>query len=327
MIEGKRPVDGLAISYTPVLSKRSSFRLGPIMAGMSVEISAGAKVVLETAGLRDYQDFLQPPQAEVISQVRDRVVYFVPSSREGMPAFYLKAFTNKGANHPLLQLLSFETPHSLAEAEVRRLRWLETHDFPAPRVLAWGARMNGPWEIDSFLVTEELADLQAMDEWLEDASRSLPSQTLRTSKRKLLTCCARTLSQLHKEGFDHPFPYLRHFFVPRGFVLAGPGEANSPKIAIIDVHTARIGRTVSWSNRQRALAELLVSSLRSPLSQTDRLYFLQEYCGGKADRELLSGVIQRLQTKLRRHPNRYRWVREVVTNMPFPSSFRSCGEV
>ncbi len=292
-----------------------------------MEISAGAKALLETAGLREYRDFLTPPQAKVISQVRDRVVYFVPSSGADQPGLYLKAFVNKGANHPLLQLLSFETPHSLAEAEARRLRWLETHDFPAPRVLAWGARMNGPWEMDSFLVTQELTDLQAMDEWLSDAAQSLPSHAFRIHKRRLLSHCARTLSRLHKEGFDHPFPYLRHFFVPRGFGIAGSEEETPPKVAIIDVHTARIGRTVSLVNRRRALAELLLSSLKSPLGQSDRLYFLQEYCGGKANRELLSGVIQRLRTKLRRHPNRYRWAREAVAAIPFPSSFRSCGEV
>ncbi len=297
------------------------------MAGTRVEIPAGAKILLEAAGLRVYQDFFQPPQAKVISQVRDRVVYFVPSSGLGSPGLYLKAFIHKGANHPLLQLLSFETPHSLAEAEAHRLRWLEEHDFPAPRVLAWGARMNGPWEMDSFLVTEELAGYQAMDDWLSQAALSLPSHALRIHKRTLFSLCARFLARLHKGGFDHPFPYLRHFFVPQGFGVKDSGVETPPKIAIIDVHAARIGRTVSLVNRQRALAELLLSSLKSPLSQSDRLFFLKEYGGGEVNRELLSGVIQRLRTKLRRHPNRYRWAREAVAAIPFPPSFRSCGEV
>ncbi len=287
----------------------------------------GAEASLEAAGLQLYGDFLQPPRAKVISEVRDRVVYFIPPLQADQAGLYLKVFQNKGANHPLLQLLSFETPHSLAEAEARRLRWLEKHDFPAPRVMAWGARMNGPWEISSFLLTEELIGLQAFDEWLLEASGSLAGQTLKNSKRTLLAHSARTLARLHREGFDHPFPYLRHFFVPRGFGAHDSIDETPMTIAIIDVHTARIGKTVSQINRQRALAEVLLSSLKSPVSQADRLFFLKEYCGGQASRQLLSGAIARLRTKIRRHPNRYRWAREAVAAIPFPPSFRTCAEV
>jgi hypothetical protein len=297
------------------------------MPGMRIETSVGAKLPLETAGLRDYLDFLQPQRAEVISQVRDRIVFFIPPTAPEQAGLYLKVFQNKGANHPFLQLLAFESPHSLAEAEARRLRWLEEHEFHAPRVMAWGARMNGPWEIDSFLVTEELMGLQAFDEWLRDAVQSLPSPALRIHKRTLLAHCAWTLARLHQEGFDHPFPYLRHFFVPKGYGFQVSGHEAPLKVAIIDVHTARIGQKVSLVNRQRALAELLLSSLKSPIRQSDRLFFLKVYCGGMADRRLLSGVIQRLRTKIRRHPNRYRWAREAVAAIPFPRSFRTCSEV
>lgn len=186
--------------------------------------------------------------------------------------------------------------------------------------------MSGPWEIDSFLVTEDLVGLQAFDEWLGEATQSLPIHALKIRKRTLLVHCARILERLHQEGFDHPFPYLRHFFVPREYGFHDSGDGTPPRIAVIDVHTARIGKTVSLLNRQRALAELLLSSLKVPVTQTDRLFFLKEYCKGQVDTHLLAGVLQRLRTKLRRHPNRYRWAREAVSAIPFPASFKTCSE-
>lgn len=271
-------------------------------------------------GFGRYEDFLAPAGAEKVAEVRDRVVLYLPARERSEGGLYLKVFRNPGANRPWLQLLRGERPHSLAEHEARRLEWLEAAGFLCPRVVAWGARMKGGSEVDSFLLTSELAGMEALDEWLLHQAEPPAKQA---TKRALLLAAARMLAGLHSSGFDHTHPYLRHFFVPKDSSLLA---AEDIPVAVIDVHTARIGKTVSRGNRERALAELFLSSLKVPLSQSDRVAFLREYLGGRMDRGFLMGLLARFRQKLRRHPNRYRWAKERVSALPFPASFRKIAE-
>jgi hypothetical protein len=304
-----------------------------------IRIDSGFEDSLRSLGLRQYEDFLSPSGARVVSEVRDRVVFHLPSIGQPGSGFYLKVFRNRGANKPLLQLLRGTRPHSLAEVEQRRLEWLEAQGFPAPRCAAWGARMRGWSEVDSFLLTAELDGMMALDEWLLAASSRLSTGDYRQAKRRHLLLAANLLADLHAQGFDHPFPYLRHFFVPAEIPAGGlpedTAEARSDAacldpasrrgravlpIAIIDVHSAVMGRNVSERSRERALAELFLSSLKAPVTHSDRLAFLKEYSGGRIDRERIEGILGRFAQKLRRHTNRYRWARETVAAMRFPKA-------
>lgn len=277
------------------------------------------------AGFRDYEDFLSPELGQVVSEVRDRVVHFLPKETlDSGTGFYLKVFRNRGANRPLNQMFLWgEWPHSCAETEQRRLSWLADRGFDAPRVVAWGAIMkNGFSEESSFLMTENLEGLQAMDEWLDEASGHLSGREFSKAKRALFAAIARMLGRLHSAGFHHPYPYLRHFFVP-SYSEETPSMdlPADPRVAAIDVHCASICRTVSTRRRCRGLAELFVSSLKAPVTHTDRVYFLREYCGGRIDRALVDGTLRRFLQKLRRHPNRYRWAKEVIEKSRFPAAF------
>jgi len=295
-----------------------------------VHLSPDHSETLARLGFRSYGDFLSPPVGEVISEVRDRLVYRLSSRVVGSSfGYYLKVFRNRGANRPLAQMLSGEWPHTCAEIERRRLDWLADRGFAAPRVAAWGARMSmGFAEKDSFLMTQELENLQAMDEWLQSASGSLTGTDFLREKKALLKTIAHLLSQLHAEGFHHPYPYLRHFFVPvfqseETEDLSEEDLSRNRTVAILDVHSAAISnRPVSRRRRVRGLAELFLSSLKSPLSHSDRLRFLQDYAGGRVDRKLAASVLARFSQKLKRHPNRYRWAMEAVEAMRFPERER-----
>jgi len=263
--------------------------------------------------LTDYSSFLDYQNGEIVSEVRDRIVWKIPRE-SGHPSAFLKLYRNPGGNRPLSQWIRGEAPVTLAELEARNLEWMREHGFVAPKLLAWGGRMSGFWERDSFLVTEELEDLRPFDEWLRRHRDGTKTEVERHRKRDLIHRCGVLLRDLHERGFHHPFPYLRHFFVPT------VDEAEN--IGMIDVDSARISRKVSRRNRSRGLAELLLSSYKSPVSQTDRLRFFRSYCGGEIDRLLLKQVLQRFRQKVRRHPNRYSWMREKIATLPFPSGFR-----
>jgi hypothetical protein len=268
--------------------------------------------LLAGLGFSGPDNFYHPLTGEIVSEVRDRVVYQLATG-SAHPGWFLKIFRHPGGNAPLMQLLQGELPKSQAEWEAERLFWLEQHGFQAPRVAAWGARMKGPWQSVSFILTRTLAGEISLDEWLQKYRQTLITSETISCKRRLLEASAHLLADLHQQGFHHPTPYLRHFFVPDKATFSEP-----PPITIIDVHTATIQKKVSRRAVIQGLAEWYVSSLRSPLSQTDRLRFIRAYGQGHIDRSLIMGVLARFEQKLHRHPTRYRWAREIVESRLFP---------
>ncbi|MCA9444496.1 MAG: hypothetical protein KC964_27160 [Candidatus Omnitrophica bacterium] len=164
-------------------------------------------------GLLNYDSFLTFERGEEVSEVRDRIVFRFRPEAEG-DAFFLKIYRQPGANRPLSQCLQIQRPMTLAKLEAWNLQWLEERGFIAPKVLAWGGRMNGWSEVNSFLVTEEMVGFEPFDEWLVRSKSELPGKEFQRIKRVMIDRCAEALADLHGQGFHHPFPYLRHFFVP-----------------------------------------------------------------------------------------------------------------
>lgn len=271
-------------------------------------------------GLRDFDSFLHFSGGEVVSEVRDRVVFRIEPTPGG-PAWFLKVYRRRGANRPIHQMLRGQLPVSLAELEARNHEWLARNEFIAPRVLAWGGRLSPLLsERSSFILTEGLSGMVPLDEWLLKSRAMLPIPDFTAGKRLLLAACGRLLRDLHDRGFHHPFPYLRHFFVPEG---AAAGEG-TPIIGVIDVDFAEVGKCVAPARRARGLAEALLSSYRSDLTQTDRFRFYRAYCGdGAIDRDLFNRTWRRFRQKLHRHPNRYAWVRDELARIPFPLSLKA----
>lgn len=286
----------------------------------AVWIRPGEGERINDLGLCDYESFLHFAGGEVVSEVRDRIVFRIEPTPGG-PVWFLKVYRRRGANRPFHQIFRGQCPVSLAELEARNLDWLAQHEFIAPRVIAWGGRLSPLLsERSSFILTEELIGMVPLDDWLRANRTILPMSEFTARKRLLLGACGRRLRDLHDRGFHHPFPYLRHFFVGTDFDANG----GAPKVGVIDVDFAEIGNRVGPARRARGLAETLLSSYRSDLTQSDRVRFFRAYCGGgKIDRNLVDRTSRRFQEKLRKHPNRYAWVRDELARTPFPPSLKS----
>ncbi len=303
-----------------------------------LSISDEYQGLFESIGLSEYDQFLSFDRGEMVSEVRDRIVYRCDLDHANLK-FYLKIYRNRGGNRPLGQLLGLKNPVTLAEMEANHLEWLRNQGFLAPKLMCWGGRMNGISELNSFLITESMEGYEPLDEWLDGNKREMGSKEYSSRKHRLINACSTLLRDLHDSGFNHPYPYLRHFMVPAKTLPAigspastkekqdesspshstmGTPSGSLPPVGIIDVDGAKISRMVSPRGRSRGLAELLLSSYRSPLSQTDRLRFYSSYCRGSIDRSLAVRTLSRFKQKLRRHPNRYSWVQDTLDQISFP---------
>jgi len=106
--------------------------------------------------------------------------------------------------------------------EAEALRWLATHGFPAPGLIAWGDRRCGGVTTASFLTTAGLEETVTLAQYLSDGTPlgQAPIEAL-----------WRLVGRLHRAGFFHGNLYRRN-------ILLRP---TTGELFVIDFPASRIG--------------------------------------------------------------------------------------
>lgn len=145
--------------------------------------------------------------------------------------------------------------------EFARLRFLEAHQFLAPRVVLYGvAQQSGQQR--AVLATEALAGFEPLDKvlatWYAQASKA--------EKRALILRVAAEIRRFHALGLMHRALYPKHIFVK--------DAAKGAEIALIDLEKARF----SWFAWYRAYFDLSALNRHTEgVSCTQRLRFFKRY--------------------------------------------------
>jgi len=145
---------------------------------------------------------------------------------------------------------------------------------------------RGPWLIENYLVTEEIAGAGP----LRSALAEIPEASQR---RELLHRLAEWLWQAHRLGFYHDDCSAQHVFV-------GPNAPGSSDAAlrfwVIDLDGCRLHRaTVPWRRRVKNLFQLLRSIPPRWASQSDRLHFVESYLKASGEPQRLHRAIARMR--------------------------------
>jgi serine/threonine protein kinase len=127
---------------------------------------------------------------------------------------------------------------------------------PAARPVSWG-HADSPWPGESVLVTEDFTGVPL--------TRVLEGPLTPTDRRELAAALGRFFANLHDSGVVHPDPHP-------GNVLAAPDG----RLALLDVHSVRLGRPVGWPG-SRANLVLLNRWFQLRASRADRLRFWRAY--------------------------------------------------
>lgn len=182
---------------------------------------------------------------------------------------------------------SFKQPVLGAGGEFDALTLLHKIGVPTMTAAAFGERGSGIAHRESFLVTEELADMISLEDlcrkWVNDPP---PVR----EKRSIIHQLARSVGAMHRAGLNHRDCYLCHFL-----------RSKEGNLFVIDLHRAQIRPSVPHHYRVKDLGGLLFSAMDIGLTRSDCRRFVETY-------------------------SRRRWLEEIRANRAFWLEVKRCAE-
>lgn len=227
-----------------------------------------APELAERLGGEDLLRWAESAEGEVFREVKGRSTLRVQIG--GQP-YFLKRHRGVGWLEILKNWLVGKRPVLGAENEYHACRHLAARNLPAPRVAAFATEGGNPARRRSFVLCDELSGYDSLEAVVADWARQPPSPRAR---RRLTVAVARFVRRLHEEGVAHRDLYICHLMLDRH--KWAQGEA---RLAVLDLHRARLQPRLSAYWRKRDLAALLFSTLDLDLPARSRLRFLRIYTG------------------------------------------------
>ena len=227
-----------------------------------------APELADRLGGEDLLCWAESAEGEVFREVKGRCTLRV---QVGGQPYFLKRHRGVGWLEILKNWVVGKRPVLGAENEYRACRHLAARSLSAPRVAAFATEGGNPARRRSFVLCEELSGYDSLEAVAADWARQPPSPRAR---RRLIMAVARFVRRLHEAGVAHRDLYICHLMLDRQ--EWAQGEA---RLAVLDLHRARLQPELSAYWRKRDLAALLFSTLDLDLPARARLRFLRIYSG------------------------------------------------
>ena len=221
--------------------------------------------------------------------------------------FYIKKHFPAGWGAVLDELSHLRWPHIGAIPERKALDRLTELGIPTMQVAAAGVEGVTFAGEQSFLVTDELTEMESLKEITATWRDKPPSVAF---KRALLDQVATLARRLHEGGVNHRDFYICHFLMN---ITGGPSvyTQREPELYLIDLHRAQLRGRVPYRWRVKDLAGLLFSALDIGLTRTDITRFLRIYTSEslgqtlRTDRRLYRAVLARATRTYQRDFGRF----------------------
>ena len=211
---------------------------------------------------------------EEFRRVKTRRTFRVELEGRG---FFVKRHLGVGWGEIVKNWLMFKRPVLGALNEYDAINRLRELGVPTMTAAACGCRGKNPAKLESFLITEELADMVDLETLTSSWRDTPPPPGLRI---KLIRAVARSVRNMHRGGVNHRDCYLCHYLTPRGGVDFGQ------KVYVIDLHRAQMRQRVPERYLVKDLAGLCFSSLDAGLTAREALRFIKLYTGNPLHYEL-----------------------------------------
>jgi len=225
------------------------------------------------------------------------VVRFSLSQAGGKRNFFLKRHRHPPLGEQVREFLRWGRILSGGRREWENLWSLRQLGIATVEPVGFGERRRWGWEMESFLITEELEGACRLTDFIPlRFPLPLPSSLI-AQKRRLMNRLASLTHRMHEEGFFHRDLYLGHFFIKSE-------EARDFELYLMD-----LGRLIQPRGRRKRwiikdLASLNFSAPGRWFSASDRLRFFKQYRQisrlDRRDKSLICRVIRK-SGKIRAH--------------------------
>ena len=198
--------------------------------------------------------------------------------------FFAKVHHGVGWREILKNWIVLKKPVLDASNEYQAARLLGSAGVDTLEVAAFGARGANPASRHSFLVTDEIAGAQSLEDYCLNWPEQPPAPPL---KWGLIGKVAQIARLMHGNGINHCDFYICHF------LLDGPqqldaGNVGAVKLHLIDLHRAQKRKRVPHRWLVKDLGGLYYSAMDIGLTRRDVLRFLVWYFEQPL-RDILSG--------------------------------------
>ncbi len=197
--------------------------------------------------------------------------------------YFLKLHQGVGWKEIFKNLMQGRLPVLGAKNEYRAIRALEQLRIDTLSIAAYGQRGYNPATQLSFLLTDELQNVESLEDFCGRWPQQPPAFAL---KRKLIGRVAAIARTMHRSGINHRDFYLCHFLLQNSAPPITAENLDARKLYLMDLHRAQIRRRVPQRWLIKDLGGLYYSALDIGLTRRDIFRFMRAYTQ-RSLRELL----------------------------------------
>ncbi len=214
------------------------------------------------------------PLFDMIMQLEGKVYRDVPRRKTsqveiGGQSYFIKQHYGVGWGEVIKNLLSFKKPVLSAMTEVNAIRELSVHGISTTPLVAFGERGYNPAKMQSFVMTEDLGEIIALEDFCADWQDTPPDPRF---KAMLIKALAELAGKLHAAGLCHRDFYLCHFVMKKSDFKAG-----NLSLILIDLHRMLFKQPPNGKAVMKDIAALIFSAKDCGFNDEDWALFKQHY--------------------------------------------------
>lgn len=210
----------------------------------------------------------------------------------GEHAYFLKKHNGVGWSEILKNLSSLKRPPLSARTEWEGIQALEALGISTLSPVGFGQRGKNPAEIQSFLMTQELAGMVKLSV-IHERFAGLPEAQITRIRACLIAAVAKVAKRFHEAGCAHSDFYLCHFMV-KDRDWSQFKEGDGLDLHLIDLHRMRRYRKLPFSKQVKELGALFYSATHLDLTEAEQQLFIKHYSSPATDPRLWDKVCQRI---------------------------------
>jgi heptose I phosphotransferase len=184
--------------------------------------------------------------------------------------YFVKIHRGIGWGEVAKNLLAAKLPVLGAGQEWEAINRLHEVGVATMTAVAFGERGSNPAAQHSFIITEELAPTESLEDVSINWRNEPPEPRL---KRAFIAEVAKMVGTMHRAGVNHRDCYICHFLLHTD----KPVTPEDFRLSVIDLHRAQVRPAITQRWRNKDLAALYFSALDIGLTQRDKLRFLKGY--------------------------------------------------
>jgi len=230
------------------------------------------------------------PGGSSLPEHRSRLEFKTSESEKYL---YLKRYHHPDALTQIKNWFWHNARKSMMSFDFDPAKDLALEGIKTPKTISYGEQWGIFFEKRSFIITEELAKAEPLEQKLPDCFKDISKTENLKQQRNFIERLGQFAKKFHATGYRHRDFYLAHIFY-----------SDDGTFYLIDLQRAFKPRILAERFRMKDISQLYYSAPGSAFSRSDRLRFYKSYVGKKSldgrDKAFICKVVRKANRIARR---------------------------